>query len=43
MIDKWSIKQKDLGSKSGEDEYIDSRGKISNHELAEPINLGLMT
>ena len=42
MIDKWSIKQikEDLEYvKSGEDEYIDSRGKISNHELTEPINL----
>ena len=25
--------------KDGENEYVDSRGKISNHELTEPINL----
>ena len=25
--------------KSGQDEFIDKRGKISNHELTEPINL----
>ena len=24
---------------NGENEFIDSRGKISNHELTEPINL----
>ena len=42
MILKWSKKDliKDLEYvKDGEDEYIDSRGKISNHELTEPINL----
>ena len=42
MILKWS-KQKiteDLEYvRDGENEYIDSRGKISNHELTEPINL----
>ena len=42
MIVKWSeIKiPKDLEYvKNGEDEYVDARGKISNHELTEPINL----
>ena len=42
MIVKWSKKKfiKDLEYvKDGEDEFIDSRGKISNHELTEPINL----
>ena len=30
--------------KQGEKEYIDQRGKISNYELTEPINLiGLIT
>ena len=42
MINKWS--EKDLIQdiefvKDGENTYIDSRGKISNHELTEPINL----
>jgi len=42
MIFKWS--KIDLNKnleyvKDGEDEYIDDRGKISNHELTEPINL----
>ena len=42
MINKWS--KKDLIQdiefvKDGENTYIDSRGKISNHELTEPINL----
>ncbi len=42
MINKWS--EKDLITdlefvKDGENTYIDSRGKISNHELTEPINL----
>ncbi len=42
MINKWS--EKDLITdlefvKNGENTYIDSRGKISNHELTEPINL----
>ena len=42
MIFKWSKQNlvKDLEYvKEGTDEYIDSRGKISNHELTEPINL----
>jgi nucleoside-diphosphate-sugar epimerase/quercetin dioxygenase-like cupin family protein len=42
MIAKWSEKNitQDLEHvRDGEDEYIDSRGKISNHELPEPINL----
>tara|TARA_B100000029_G_scaffold7176_1_gene7600 strand:- start:2360 stop:4918 length:2559 start_codon:yes stop_codon:yes gene_type:complete len=42
MISKWSKQNliKDLYFiKEGENEYIDSRGKISNHELTEAINL----
>ncbi len=42
MIFKWSKKNitPDLEYvKSGENEYVDNRGKISNHELTEPINL----
>tara|TARA_Y100000591_G_scaffold290602_1_gene276543 strand:+ start:3602 stop:6154 length:2553 start_codon:yes stop_codon:yes gene_type:complete len=42
MISKWSKQTviKDLEYvKKGENEFIDSRGKISNHELTEPINL----
>ena len=42
MISKWSKQKitKDLEYvRNGENEYIDSRGKISNHELTEPINL----
>ena len=42
MISKWSKINiiKDLEHvRDGENEYIDSRGKISNHELPEPINL----
>ena len=42
MILKWSKQNliKDLEHiRDGQDEYIDSRGKISNHELTEPINL----
>ena len=42
MIFKWSKQDliEDLEFvKSGENEYVDSRGKISNHELTEPINL----
>ncbi len=42
MIFKWSKKDliKDLEYvKNGENEFADSRGKISNHELTEPINL----
>ena len=42
MIIKWS--KKDLRKEleyvvKGENEYVDERGKISNHELTEPINL----
>ena len=42
MICKWS--KQDITDdleyvRDGENEYIDSRGKISNHELTEPINL----
>ena len=42
MVKKWS--KQNLGSeiysvKQGQDEFIDNRGKISNHELNEPINL----
>ena len=42
MISKWSEQKliKDLEHvRDGDNEYIDSRGKISNHELTEPINL----
>ena len=42
MIQAWSYVKfnKDLEYKySGEKEYIDKRGKISNYELTEPINL----
>ena len=42
MIQKWSFtkNEKDLEYKvRGEKEYIDKRGKISNYELTEPINL----
>ena len=42
MIFKWSKQKltKDLEYvRDGENEYVDSRGKISNHELTEPINL----
>ncbi|MDC0152913.1 NAD-dependent epimerase/dehydratase family protein [Candidatus Pelagibacter sp.] len=42
MIQKWSFKSKDkeLEYKTrGEKEFIDKRGKISNYELTEPINL----
>ena len=42
MIFKWSKvnKREDLEYVTdGHNEYIDSRGKISNHELTEPINL----
>ena len=42
MIEKWS-EQKFIESleyvKDGENLYVDDRGKISNHELTEPINL----
>ena len=42
MIEKWSKQNliKDLEHvRDGTDDYIDYRGKISNHELTEPINL----
>jgi oxalate decarboxylase/phosphoglucose isomerase-like protein (cupin superfamily) len=42
MITKWSKQNliKELEHvRDGGNEYIDSRGKISNHELTEPINL----
>ena len=42
MISKWSKQDliKDLEHvRDGGNEYIDARGKISNHELTEPINL----
>ena len=42
MIGKWSKQNliKDLEHvKNGENEYVDIRGKISNHELTEPINM----
>jgi nucleoside-diphosphate-sugar epimerase len=42
MILKWSKQNliKDLEHvRNGDNEYIDDRGKISNHELTEPINL----
>jgi len=42
MIDKWSFKIKNQNleyKKHGEKEFIDKRGKISNYELTEPINL----
>ena len=42
MISRWSKQNliKDLEHVTdGENEYIDIRGKISNHELTEPINL----
>jgi nucleoside-diphosphate-sugar epimerase len=42
MIFKWSEQNliKDLEHvRDGENEFIDKRGKISNHELTEPINL----
>jgi len=42
MIKQWSYKQNnyELEYKSrGEKEFIDKRGKISNYELTEPINL----
>ena len=42
MIQKWSKQDliKDLEYvRDGTDDYIDFRGKISNHELTEPINL----
>ncbi len=42
MINKWSFErfENDLEyKKRGKKEFIDSRGKISNYELTEPINL----
>ena len=42
MIDKWSKQNsiKDLECvRDGENLFVDRRGKISNHELTEPINL----
>ena len=42
MIEKWSKQDliKDLEHvRDGGNDYIDDRGKISNHELTEPINL----
>ena len=42
MISKWSRQNitKNLEHvKKGEKEFVDHRGKISNHELPEPINL----
>ena len=42
MIFKWSKQDliKDLEHvRDGQNEFIDSRGKISNHELTEPINM----
>ena len=42
MITKWSEQNitKNLEQvKKGEKEFVDERGKISNHELPEPINL----
>ena len=42
MIEKWSNQnlRNDLEYvKSGENLFVDNRGKISNHELTEPINL----
>jgi len=42
MISKWSVQNinKNLEFiKKGEKEFVDKRGKISNHELPEPVNL----
>ena len=42
MIEKWSKQNliKDLEHvRDGDNEFIDSRGTISNHELTEPINM----
>ena len=42
MIAKWSKQNfiKDLEYvKDGDNLFVDKRGKISNHELTEPINL----
>ena len=47
MIFGWKNKKKKFNLeylKQGEKEFVDSRGKISNYELTEPINLiGLIT
>jgi nucleoside-diphosphate-sugar epimerase/quercetin dioxygenase-like cupin family protein len=42
MIKKWSVQNKNLNLEyieRGEKEFVDARGKISNYELPEPINL----
>jgi nucleoside-diphosphate-sugar epimerase/2-polyprenyl-3-methyl-5-hydroxy-6-metoxy-1,4-benzoquinol methylase len=42
MINKWSMNETSLEleyKRNGEREFIDHRGKISNFELTEPINL----
>lgn len=42
MIEKWSrinLEPKIEFTKIGEKEFVDERGKISNYELTEPINL----
>ncbi len=42
MIQKWSLKNNNTNLEyktNGENEFIDERGKISNYELTEPINL----
>ena len=42
MITKWSFKEFNKSLEyayQGENEFIDERGKISNYELTEPINL----
>ncbi len=42
MIEKWSV-QKQVSDleyvRNGQNEFVDKRGKISNHELTEPINM----
>ncbi len=42
MIEKWSFKENKNNLEQifkGENEFVDSRGKISNYELPEPVNL----
>ena len=42
MVNKWSINRSSIEleyKRNGEREFIDHRGKISNYELTEPINL----
>ena len=42
MITKWSLKNSSEDMeyiKKGEKEFVDERGKISNYELPEPVNL----